>query len=79
MKIVAECNHMLRHKSFTSMGDPVSSLQHVGFNVPFFLLERCCIVKWLPPSCGFKANMDGSSSLSGAGGGGLVRDRSGWV
>ena len=79
MEIVAECNHMLRHMSFTSMGGHVNSLQCVGFNVPSSLLEHCCNVRWLPPSFGFKANMDGSSSLSGAGGGGLVRDRGGWV
>ena len=79
MAIVAECNHMLRHKSFTSLGGQTGSLQRVGFRVPSSLLDRCMIVRWLPPAYDFKANVDGSSSSSGAGGGGLVRDLCGRI
>ena len=54
-----------------------SSLRLAGFTVPT-TLNICCIpVAWKPPSTGLKANVDGSSSSAGAGGGGLVRDAGG--
>ena len=37
------------------------------------------IMNWMPPKFGLKGNVDGSSSLSSSGGGGIVRDKNGFV
>ena len=37
------------------------------------------IIRWVPPKFGLKDNMDGSSSLLSSGGGGIVRDKDGFV
>ena len=37
------------------------------------------IIRWVPPKLGLKGNVDGSSSLSSSGGGGIVRDKEGFV
>ena len=74
MDIVVECNYLLGQKRFSFLRGHASSLRLAGFTIPT-TLNICCIpIAWKPPSIGLKANVDGSFSSVGVGGGGLVRD-----
>ena len=57
----------------------MSALSRCGFHIPSTLETWYMILRWLPPRLGLKGNVDGSSSLSSSGGGGIVRNRDGMV
>ena len=65
---------MLGQKRFSFLGGHAPDLRFAGFVVPTSLNAYCIPVLWIPPSIGLKANVDDSSSSTGAGGGGLVGD-----
>ena len=79
MDIVGECNFLLGKKRFSFLGGRVPELKHAGFVVSTTRNVLCLPISWSPPSVGYKANVDGSSSSAGAGGGGQVRDVRGHV
>ena len=54
-------------------------LSKAGFKVPIILDKHYLVVRWLPPLNGLKANVDGSSTTSTTGGGGIVRDAHGHI
>ena len=50
----------------------MSALSRYGFQIPSTMEKWYIIMRWLPPKFGLKGNVDGSSSLSSSGGGGIV-------
>ena len=73
--IIADCNHMLSSHAFSYVEGDAASFRRVAFTIPMSPKKSYLVIRWVPPTEGLKANVDGSATATSSGSRGIVRDQ----